>query len=155
MTFDKPQLFKVLVEEFFTRELLDTILIVSDDNVKAEKIAKEMYLENNIDNQIECSAYLIKQVDGYNIKLEKYDTFYFTFGTDELYPFQGGWVEITSPNKREAIRIFRKYFPNRKDSECYNAADCYDSDTFKNRTDMFTTGNLGAFCHAKIQYEEE
>ena len=83
------------------------------------------------------------------------DTFYFTFGSSELYPFQGGWLEITAPNKREAIRVFRKHFPNREGSNCYNAADCYDSDTFKNHTDMLETGNLGAFCHARIEYEED
>lgn len=73
MTFDTPQLFKVCVEEFFNRELLDVILVVSNDNVKAEEKAKEMYLENNEVDQIECSAYLIKQVDGYNITLTKDD----------------------------------------------------------------------------------
>ena len=33
--------------------------------------------------------------------------FYFTFGTDEKYPFQGGWVEIIAENKKEAIITFQ------------------------------------------------
>lgn len=150
-----PYLFRVNVEEFFTRELLDVILLVADDNIKAEARAKKMYFENNADDQIECSAYLVEQVEGYKVQLAPLDTFYFTFGSSELYPFQGGWVEITAPNRREALRVFKKHFPNREGSNCYNAADCYDSDTFMNHTDMFETGNLGAFCHARIEYEED
>ena len=150
-----PYLFRVNVEEFFTRELFDAIIVVADSPEDAEKLAKKDFIDcNGDDQQIECTAYHISEVDGYKVQLLSLDTFYFTFGTDELYPFQGGWVEITAPNKREAIRVFRKYFPNREGSNCYNAADCYDIDEFKNHTDMFTTGNLGAFCHARIAYEE-
>ena len=66
-----PYLFRVNVEEFFTRELLDVMLLVADDNVKAEELAKEFYFENNVEQQIECSAYRINKVDGYKIQLIK------------------------------------------------------------------------------------
>ena len=149
-----PYLFRVNVEEFFTRELLDVILLVADDNIKAEARAKKMYFENNADDQIECSAYLVEQVEGYKVQLAPLDTFYFTFGSSELYPFQGGWIEVIAPSRHLAFKTFKKHYPNREGSPFINCCDCYESADFKS-TDMFTTGNLGAFCHAVIKYEEE
>ena len=84
-----------------------------------------------------------------------WDKFYFTFGTDEKYPYQGGWIEISAPSKEEAIRTFKKHYPNRKGSPFYNAADCYDSFTIENKTDMFKNGNMGKYCWETIYYEEE
>lgn len=75
--------------------------------------------------------------------------FYFTFGTDEKYPFQGGWVEIIAENKKEAIITFQAHYPNRQGSPFYNACDCYESSYFE-ETNMFTNGNLGAYCHRVI-----
>ena len=57
--------------------------------------------------------------------------FYFTFGTDEKYPFQGGWVEIIAENKKEAIFTFQAHYPNRQGSPFYNACDCYESSYFE------------------------
>lgn len=85
--------------------------------------------------------------------MTKRNAFYFTFGTDEKYPFQGGWVKVFASSKAEAIITFRKHYPNRANSNCYNACDCYASDYFEN-TNMFKNGNLGAFCH-KVLYDEK
>lgn len=85
----------------------------------------------------------------YNIYDALYKKFYFTFGTDEAYPFQGGWVEVIAYDKTEAISKFNQHYPKREGSSCYNACDCYGSSYFE-KSDMFKEGNLGAFCHKKI-----
>lgn len=153
-----PKLYNVYLVEGHCDDYVANMLVVAETENEAISKGEQEWFDEITLNQGYAVAYEVGIVNGYKVQLVKVNQprkFYFTFGTDELYPFQGGWVEITAPNKREALRIFKKHYPNREGSNCYNAADCYDSDTFKNHTDMFTTGNLGAFCHAKIQYEEE
>lgn len=79
----------------------------------------------------------------------KEEKFYFTFGSDEKYPFQGGWVEVIATDKEEAICTFQSRYPNRAGSPFYNACDCYDSSYFEN-TKMYEYGNLGSKCHNLI-----
>lgn len=75
-------------------------------------------------------------------------TYYFTFGTDEDFPFQGGWVEVVAPNIRAAARIFKAYFPNDNDPDILNCADYYSEEVFR-QTEMMA-GNMGAGCHLVI-----
>jgi hypothetical protein len=42
--------------------------------------------------------------------LEKY---YFTFGSDEQFPYQNGWVEVHAENMQEACELFRQKYPDR------------------------------------------
>lgn len=76
------------------------------------------------------------------------NTYYFTFGMDETFPFQGGWVEVSAPNIRAAARIFKEYFPNDDDPNILNCADYYSEEAF--RQSEMITGNLGAGCHMVI-----
>ena len=74
------------------------------------------------------------------------EKFYFTFGSSEIYPFQGGWVTIYAKDKREAIKAFMSKYPNRPGSDCFNASDCYQEEEFKS-IELFNSGNLGKFNH--------
>ena len=76
---------------------------------------------------------------------------YYTFGTDELFPFRGGWVEINAPTMREAHAVFRENFPDRPNqiSVLLNCSDYYTEEEFE-KTSMTEKGNLGAFCHKKL-----
>lgn len=76
--------------------------------------------------------------------------FYFTFGSDEKFPFQGGWVEVHAKDLRWAIEIFRRKYPDRDDYGCLNCADYYSEEDF----DMLETGNRGAFCHEVLRAYE-
>lgn len=74
-------------------------------------------------------------------------TFYFTFGSDERYPFQNGWVEIDAPNLITAQSIFRCYWPDRTEG-ILNYAFHYTKEEFLNHDWR------GYKCFAKIPYIE-
>ena len=75
--------------------------------------------------------------------------FYFTFGTDGAFPYQGGWVELLAEGFADAFRKFRARFPDRHEG-CLNCSDYYTANTFA-ATGMQQSGNRGAFCHEVIQ----
>lgn len=75
-------------------------------------------------------------------------TFYFTYGSSKSYPFQGGWTEVTAPNKKLAIGVFNAVHPPRVEN-IINCAFVYDEETFKN-FEMAKTGNLGKFCVERL-----
>lgn len=76
------------------------------------------------------------------------NSFFFTYGTSEQFPFVGGWTEVHAPSKRAAIAAFRAVHPDVNEgvancSSIYNEVDfVYD--------DMYTKGNFGAHCHEVI-----
>lgn len=76
------------------------------------------------------------------------DSYYFTFGTDERYPYQGGYVEIEAECMKEAQAIFRAHYPDRTPG-ILNCADYYTRHQME-RTGMLETGNRGAGCHRLI-----
>lgn len=76
--------------------------------------------------------------------------FYFTFGTSEVYPYQGGWVEVYAPNKRSAIEKFNNKFGYTKDG--FVRCCSYYSEKEMTEADMLDgSGNLGAFCHEVLK----
>ena len=75
--------------------------------------------------------------------------FYFTFGSSEEFPYQGGWVEVLAKDIHEAFRKFRAYFPNRQEG-ILNCSDYYTEQAFES-SGVKDTGNRGAFCHKTIQ----
>lgn len=74
--------------------------------------------------------------------------YFFTFGSDERYPYQGGYVEIAAPSIQAACTIFRAYYPDRVDG-ILNCSDYYTAAEFE-KTGMKETGNRGAGCHCII-----
>lgn len=77
---------------------------------------------------------------------------YYTFGTDERYPYQGGWVEVEAPSMKEAHRAFRSQYPDRIAGRL-NCADYYTARIFAG-TRMAKEGNFGAFCHRRLRYRD-
>ncbi|MDL2327503.1 hypothetical protein LJC64_02430 [Ruminococcaceae bacterium OttesenSCG-928-A11] len=75
--------------------------------------------------------------------------YYYTFGSDERFPYQGGWVEVMATSFAEAHAKFRARFPDRHQN-CLNCSDYYDQGRME-ATEMLTTGNRGAFCHEVIK----
>ena len=78
------------------------------------------------------------------------NTYYFTFGSSELYPYRYGWVEIQAPNERTARDVYRLYYPD-KVGGFLNCAFVYGSEFEK--TAMYR-GEYGDKCHARIRFEE-
>nr|WP_325300380.1 hypothetical protein [uncultured Dysosmobacter sp.] len=77
--------------------------------------------------------------------------YYYTFGTDEHFPFSGGWIVIEAPDIKTAHEIFRAAYPDRTPG-VLNCADYYPEAVF-NETGM-AKGNRGACCHRHITYNE-
>lgn len=85
-------------------------------------------------------------------------TYYFTYGTDEQFPYQHGWTEITAPDLRCAQQIFKSLHPNRKDadgteSECLNYSWHYTEEQFQETGMYKNNDNFGAGCVERISME--
>ena len=79
--------------------------------------------------------------------------FYYTFGTNPCFPFEGGWVEVLAVNRVEANAIFRHIFPDAIKG-FINCAFCYDENEF-DESKMAKTGNLGNFCQRKLGIDDK
>lgn len=79
--------------------------------------------------------------------------FYFTYGTDPAYLFQGGWTEIEAPDRHMACTAFRAYHPDKTEG-LINYSSVYDEALFQS-TSMATEGNFGARCHEIIRLSRE
>lgn len=51
--------------------------------------------------------------------------FYFTFGSDEQFPYPNSYMKIKAKTMNKAIRVFMTCHPNRHGSTAYNASECY------------------------------
>lgn len=80
------------------------------------------------------------------------NTYYFTYGLDEQYPFRGGWTEIVVPDnlsELDARNLFRIIHPNREESNCLNRAWIYSQKDFE-MTEMAKGDNFGERCWERI-----
>ena len=76
--------------------------------------------------------------------------FYFTYGSDERFPFQYGWTEIEAPSRALACAVFREHHPDRDPEEpCLNCVDVYTEEEFKD-TPEFMQVNWRDRCHERI-----
>ena len=72
------------------------------------------------------------------------NNYYFTYGTDEQYPYILGWTRVAAPSREAAVAAFRAYHPNRNGSGCVNCASIYTEEQF-NATSLPFEGNGGVF----------
>ena len=81
--------------------------------------------------------------------------FYFTYGSDERFPYQGGWTEVEAPTLKDACDLFRLVHPWRDPTvPIGNYSDVYTEEEFR-ETDMPLYGNRGAYCHERIALNVE
>ena len=81
----------------------------------------------------------------------KLSNYYFTFGTDERYPYYGGWLVIEAESMNRAVDIFKTLYPST--TEWILACDgCYTEAQFE-RTGLAKTGHYGEYCHEVIRRE--
>lgn len=74
--------------------------------------------------------------------------YYYTFGTSKTQPFYGGWVEVDACTKELADKAFRENFPD-KTPGLLNCACRYTEQEFQ-EAGFKEKGNMGAFCHSRI-----
>ena len=75
--------------------------------------------------------------------------FYFTYGSDPQYPFNGGYTIVVADSKKRAAAVFRLYHPDVHEG-ILNCAFVYDQESME-RTGMLEDGNGGAYCHEYIE----
>ena len=79
--------------------------------------------------------------------------FYFTYGSDEKFPYQYGWTEIEAPDIDTAIAAFRIYHPDRHQNTI-NCSFWYTEERFK-KSNMAEIKIPGNFCHERITVTRE
>lgn len=87
--------------------------------------------------------------------------FYFTYGSSESMPFQGGWteIEVTGPGTSDVLAgqiacgAFRAVHPDPYPNAPLQCAGVYREEDFK-KTSMHQVGrNLGKGCVERIRIE--
>lgn len=76
-------------------------------------------------------------------------SFFFTYGTDEKYPFYGGWTRVNAPDRHTACGLFKLVHPCRDNVHLLNCASVYDEEQF-HKTEMYESGNFDRRCHEVI-----
>lgn len=62
-----------------------------------------------------------------------YNNYYFTFGSDEHFPFQNGYIVIQADTKTDALKTFQSHYPNREGSDSYNYSFMYEEQEFNEK----------------------
>lgn len=81
--------------------------------------------------------------------------FYFTYGNDPQFPYQGGWTEVEAPNIGLAVKAFKCIHPNRTKTNTLNCASCYTSEQFESPNNTMLNGNYGKKCQERITLTRE
>ena len=77
------------------------------------------------------------------------EKFYFTYGSDDVQPYCGGWTVVWAPNYKMACQAFRAVHPDRIPN-VLNCASVYSTSEFE-KTKMFgSEGNFGRRCRETI-----
>ncbi len=78
--------------------------------------------------------------------------YYFSFGSDPAFPFQGGYLIVEAPTMQDACEVFRKYYPDRPNhTGILNCAFVYDEDDFMYNWDWCWSK---AKCHEILIFGE-
>lgn len=82
------------------------------------------------------------------------ETFYFTYGTDKNFPFQGGWTEIHAADRNQAVALFRHEHPDRTPG-LVNCSSIYTEKQFKDKVlPLYKDGDaFWSVCHERITPE--
>lgn len=78
-----------------------------------------------------------------------FNVYYYTYGTNDKYPFVGGWTEIVANSHAVANQVFKRIHPNLTNPEYLNCCGVYLHDEIVNTT-MFRDGNFGRHAHERI-----
>lgn len=84
----------------------------------------------------------------------KMETFYFTYGTDKNFPFQGGWTEVHAADRNQAVALFRREHPDRSPG-LVNCSSIYTEKQFQDKVlPLYKDGDaFWRVCHECITPE--
>lgn len=140
-----------IFKERFPVSLYKTAGILNTSIKKAEQIL--------VDNGIEQDeAATVLQALGYALLdkelYPKMETFYFTYGTDKNFPFQGGWTEVHAAARNQAVALFRREHPDRTPG-LVNCSSIYTEKQFQDKVlPLYKDGDaFWSVCHECITPE--
>lgn len=117
--------------------------------------AEQILVDNGI---AQDEAPVVLQALGYALLdkelYPKMETFYFTYGTDENFPFQMGWTEVCAADWKQAAALFRREHPDRTPG-IMNCSDIYSEQYFQDHVlPEYKTGSAAwRVCHERITPE--
>lgn len=76
------------------------------------------------------------------------ETFYFSFGNSDAFPFRLGWVEVKAPDEAQAIQLFRSHYPDRNPG-VVNCSFIYTDEEWRH-TSMGKGEEKSQVCHRVI-----
>lgn len=65
--------------------------------------------------------------------------YFFTFGSSDQFPFNNGYLIVKAENIRQAVSLFRVYFPDRTDG-VINCSDYYTEADWDNNVKKYYMG---------------
>lgn len=119
------------------------------------KKAEQILVDNGIEHD---EAATVLQALGYALLdkelYPKMETFYFTYGTDKGFPFQGGWTEIHAADRKQAVALFRREHPDRSPG-LVNCSSIYTEKQFQDKVlPLYKDGDaFWSVCHECITPE--
>ena len=119
------------------------------------KKAEQILVDNGIEQD---EAATVLQALGYALLdkelYPKMETFYFTYGTDKNFPFQGGWTEIHAADRKQAAALFRREHPDRSPG-LVNCSSIYTKKQFQDKVlPLYKDGDaFWSVCHECITPE--
>ena len=133
-----------------------TLLIeIDDDALRASRMTPDTYLRRAMGSLQEYGIRVITPQDLAREELrsalkqspdDRRETFYFSFGTANYFPYKHGWVEVRANSREEACKLFSSHFPNR--NGMLNCSFVYNEREWA-RTEM-SQGLPGQVCHQVI-----
>ena len=76
--------------------------------------------------------------------------YYFTYGSDEEFPYQSGWTEVVAEDLSMAIAAFKMFHPNRDGSNFINCDAYYEASVFEDSRVVAAVKNRGYGCWDRI-----
>lgn len=119
------------------------------------KKAEQILVDNGIEQD---EAATVLQALGYALLdkelYPKLETFYFTYGTDKNFPFQGGWTEVHAADRNQAVALFRHEHPDRTPG-LVNCSSIYTEKQFQDKVlPLYKDGDtFWSVCHECITPE--
>lgn len=117
--------------------------------------AEQILVDNGIEQD---EAATVLQALGYALLdkelYPKMETFYFTYGTDKNFPFQGGWTEVHAADRNQAVALFRREHPDRSPG-LVNCSSIYTEKQFQEKVlPLYKDGDdFWSVCHECITPE--
>ena len=93
---------------------------------------------------------IVQDAEEYQLTYGENKNFYFTFGSDEQFPFQNGYIIVEAKTMRQAINMFRTSFPDRHEN-LLNCSDYYTEKQFN----AYDWENYKCYGILKMHFEEE